>query len=258
MDSEVYSNLLDSDASAEAISREMSAGLLEYASAEADALGTAKRAKVLIALLHTSDERLADVNKEAMAFCEACEKDDDDWIRAVANIVLRWLKKVPKDRDDFFSQCERRIMDVIKSAEPPAAPESYTLPVDVVPTHWPFLAKSALPKGFDMEQCAANPHFSKEQPVLQPTITLESVLPPKIREAIEKDSSLLTEEHKKVLLRFFTKSENLTKDVLIPIHETTSIDPTTGNPRTVILQVKLTPAPSWKFVKVIRPPRPTG
>jgi hypothetical protein len=271
METETWSKLLDSDASSEIISRSMSADFLDFVQREANGFDTGKRAKVLMALLYTSDEKLNEINDPVISFCEACERDEEEWIRIIANIVLRWLKKVPKDRDDYFSQSERRILEVIKTVETSQA-DSFVLPADVIPTHWPFLAKAALPKSFDIARSESNPHFTIRAPHQPPTVASPphqvAALPPaqpkavelpeKIRAAIAENSNLLTEGNRQILHKFFSnfKELGMTDQIDIPISESRVLDPVTGESKMVQLIVQLTPKPSFKFVKkvVVRGP----
>lgn len=279
MQEEAWSRLLDSDATPEQYAKEISSGFLAFVKEESAALDAGRLSKVIISLLHLKDDQLESLKDDVIGFCEACQKEEEDWVKVVASIVLRWLKRVPKDNPDFFAESEKRIIEKVKNSErrsenkPPSQEETaeikFTLPGDVIPTHWPFLATEALPKLFDISTSESNQHFTpKSRPKkIKMTIRTESTtvvpppaeptdpmsyLPEKARELISQNSNLLTEENKQVLIRFFRTPADcgIASEREIPIGETRTVMP--DNPlKTEILTVviKLTPEPKWQVVK---------
>ena len=220
---------LDSDLSPEALSREMSVGLLMFVKEEGTTLDTIKRAKVLMSLLYLSDDQLKSLEGAILSLCEACEQDAEEWIRQVSGVVGRWLRMIPKDRDDAFMLSTQQIAKMISANELNTGGK-FSLPGDVLPTHWPFLATQALPEFFDISDTGRNPHFRarprgehKKLKVVVPAETAapEDVLPEKVKELLAT-APLLKEEDRETLLKFFRAPTNcgLTGPVEILLSET--------------------------------------
>lgn len=250
-----WSRILDADQSPEVLAKELTSEFLDFVRDEAAALDAGTRTKVLISFLYLKDEQLESLDAAISRLCQSCETDAEEWVRVISGIVLRWLKKVPKTRDDAFLKEVKLIYQAVLAAQQKSEGGNkarFSLPLDALPTHWPFLSRTSLPSNFDVEASLKNTHFiaskdrtkrikTQSQPSVpskvtqpmspqsipvktsaeRPPSTSPPALPEKIQQLLQ-DAPFLTPENRQVINKFFssTTTSELAKETEIKITET--------------------------------------
>ena len=270
MQEELWSRMLDSEAPPEQYAKHVSPEFLTYMKEQSAALDVGRRAKLLISFLYVNEEQMEKFKETFKSYCEESETDPEEWLRIVAGIVLRWLKSVPKDRVDPFSESEKRIIEQVRRAQKGDDPNAkFTLPFDVIPTHWPFLAPEALPKMYDISASDSNHHFTAKPRTKKVKILISSrasetaaarpvekpnPLPEKMRDLLAQNSNLLTESNRQILNNFFSSGgTNIGEplDVLVCETKKNSVE-RPGQIEVLTMWFRLSPGPTWKVVKKVK------
>ena len=244
MQEERWLRLIESEG-AEQVALELSEDFLDYVREEGDVLDAESRSKVLLSLLHVPREQLDALEGSIERLLQACEEDNEEWIRVISSIVTRWINNKQNDgekTDAYTDSFQSVLMEIEKTiAEQQEKKnnghshdeEEFLLPLEFVPKHWAFLSKKSLPKAFDLEKCSKNQHFvSKPRPEKRLKVILDKNevsnetnssntpnLPEKIQ-ALLKNAPLLTSENREKILNYFSSNgASLTNDESIPLVE---------------------------------------
>jgi len=124
------------------VETDLSKGLLDFVREEGPALETKVRVRVLLSLIWTKASQLSELKPSVVSLLQACSDDSDEWVRVVADLVMKWLPNEFSPPVAARASLEDSVQGTLSKLKDVSAKLDQVgrLPVDFCPLHWPFLS----------------------------------------------------------------------------------------------------------------------